>query len=113
MPGFVDPRRVVSRLKSLALKLAKRRPEVEEVRLFGSFATGEAGARSDADLLIVLSQDKRRMMERLDEFILAFAEAPVPVDVLVYTREELARASAQGNRFLLKAAAGPRLFRRA
>lgn len=50
--------------------------------VFGSYASGRAGARSDLDLLIVLASAAPRRRQRLDEFDV-FEEALVPaVEVL-------------------------------
>ena len=105
-PRFVNEKEVVLEIKKLALKLAERNRKIKDVYLFGSYAQGDAGLYSDADVLIVLFEDKRRMIDRLDEFILGFVDAPVPVDVLVYTQDELERALGEQNRFLIKAVSG-------
>ncbi|MBI5210406.1 MAG: nucleotidyltransferase domain-containing protein [Elusimicrobia bacterium] len=86
---------------------------IERICLFGSYAEGNACSRSDADILVVLSRDPRPMRDRLEEFLLAFADAPVPVDVLVCTRSELDEAREEGNRFMIRAASGIDLYRRA
>lgn len=108
-PIFIEERKIIKKLRNLALKVAKKNKNVESIYLFGSFAQGNASLRSDADILVVLGHDKRNMMERLDKFILAFSEGPVPVDVLVYTRTELNKALKQGNNFLSKAQSGIKL----
>lgn len=78
--------------------------------MFGSYAQHNASLRSDADILVVLKKDKRKMTDRLDEFILEFSNGPVPVDVLVYTRPEIETALKEGNRFLTDASAGIKLL---
>jgi len=106
---FVDEKKVVSGIKALALRAAERNHKIKEVYLFGSYSDGNAGPRSDADVCIVLSEDKRNMIDRLTEFILAFADAPVPVDVLVYTQDEVERSLKEKNSFVAKSMAGIRL----
>lgn len=96
-------------IRETAQRVAAEDSRIEQIILFGSYAKGDPGFRSDADLLIVLSSDNRRMPDRLPEFLLKFAEAPVPVDVLVYTRSELDAALAAENRFLRGAMEGVRL----
>ncbi|HXJ83362.1 MAG TPA: nucleotidyltransferase domain-containing protein [Candidatus Methylomirabilis sp.] len=64
------------------------RPGVREVWLFGSLARGDATPRSDADLLIVLDEDRRRPMDRIPEFLLLLQGAGRPTDVLVLTAAE-------------------------
>lgn len=108
-PTFIDEKKVIADIREFALKLVKKNKTIKDIYLFGSYANGNAGFRSDADVLVVLSEDKRRMIDRLDEFILEFVDAPVPVDVLVYTQDELKKALEEGNRFLAKAASGIKL----
>ena len=108
-PIFVDEGKVVLEIRELAQKAAKKNKKIEAIYLFGSYADGNAGLHSDADILIVLSQDKRKMIDRLDEFIMEFSDAPIPVDVLVYTRAELEKALEEKNRFLTSAVSGIRL----
>lgn len=108
-PRFVDEGKVVNGLRELALKVARKNKKVEAIYLFGSYAQGNAGLHSDADILVVLSQDRRGLLDRMDEFILQFSDGPVPVDVLVYTRAELDAAIEEGNRFLADAVGGIKL----
>lgn len=109
-PTFVDREEVIEGFKKLALKIAKKNKNVEAIYLFGSYAQGNAGLHSDADILVVLSRDKRRMMDRLDEFILEFSNGPLPADVLVYTHIELDTALKEGNHFLADAIKGIKLI---
>jgi len=100
----------VASLKGLAKRLAEANSRIQKIYLFGSLAWGNAGHHSDADIFIVLKHDPRSMKERLDEFILKMAEAPVPVDVLVYTQDELNQALARENRFLQKIVASGKIL---
>ena len=60
------------------------------VRLFGSFATGTATPRSDADILVETTGAGPGLRERLAEAAqMAFLEAPVPVDVFVLASEQM------------------------
>lgn len=89
--------------------LAETHPEIEEVWLFGSLARGDAVPGSDADLLIVLGDCQLPFLDRSVHYQPDFCG--VGVDVLAYTREELARMEADGNAFLSQARAeGIRLF---
>ncbi len=99
-PEFVNRRKVISSLKRISTLLIQKNIKIDKIYLFGSFATDSAGIHSDADILIVLKKDNRRMLDRLDEFILKFSDAPVPVDVLVYTQEELEEMLNAGNPFI-------------
>lgn len=109
-PRFIDEGQIISEIKEIALRVAEKNEKVAEIYLFGSYAEGSASLRSDADILIVLAEDKRKMIDRLDEFILGFIDAPVPVDVLVFTKSELKTALERGNRFLERAISGIKLI---
>ena len=91
--------------------LAARHPELEEAILFGSIVRGTAVPGSDVDLLLVLSESDRPFRDRIPLFLPgAF---PVGVDVFPYTRAELTRMKAEGNRFVLDALRdGITVFRR-
>lgn len=109
-PRFVNEEEIIKALKKLALEAAKENKNIEAVYLFGSYAQGAASLHSDADILVILSQDRRNFIDRLDEFILAFSNGPIPVDILVYTRQELEEALKKGNRFLAFALTGIKIF---
>ena len=66
------------------------------VVLFGSYARGEAGPDSDADLLVVLpfSGSKRRMRVKIG---LALQGVGLAKDILVATPEEAAAAQIPGS----------------
>lgn len=108
-PRFIDAQEVIQQFRSIAEDIAHRHSDVESIILFGSYASGTAGSRSDVDILVVLKHSSVPMMERFGEYMLTFSDGPVPADVLVYTREELDTALLAGNRFLKQAAQGIRL----
>jgi predicted nucleotidyltransferase len=94
---------VVEALRACARRVAAARAEVEEVWLFGSYARGDATARSDADVLVVIRGPAPGPAERARPY--RFDGAPVPVDVLVATRAEVDAARAAGAGFLPRALA--------
>ena len=75
-------------LRDIVATLA-RRPEVERVILFGSYAAGRADLFTDLDILVV--------MDSAVDFVTRTAEmyrslaSPVDLDLIVYTPAELAR----------------------
>lgn len=96
----LDRERLLQDLRQACERLIRERVEVEEVRLFGSLARGDANAFSDADVLILLNEDTEsdpvvRILRYLPFFDLARG-----VDLLVYTRAELQRALQEENPFL-------------
>lgn len=67
----------------------RRRPEVLQVVLFGSLATGRYAPGSDVDLLLVLAASPKPFHERIPDYLPE--RFPVGVDVFPYTAEEIDR----------------------
>ena len=53
---------------------------------FGSYARGDWGVGSDVDLIVVIDDHDQPFLERVVD--LNLGEIPVPVDTLIYTRDE-------------------------
>lgn len=62
---------------------------VLRIVLFGSFAQDRAVPGSDVDILIVLQSDCRRFIDRIPEYLDAFSDIGIGVDVFPYTVDEL------------------------
>ena len=58
------------------------------VILFGSYARGDAGKHSDIDFLVIAESDLPRH-KRSCQLHLMFKPYPFPMDILVYTPEEV------------------------
>lgn len=71
----------------------------ERVILFGSHATGAAERESDIDLLIVKETDRRPTDRRIEVERLLF-DRRIPLDILVYTPQELRDLYAAGSPFV-------------
>jgi len=71
----------------------------EKIILFGSLATGTASHGSDIDLLIIKQTDKNpwQRMREVNQLV----EHSVPIDLLVYTPEELQARIAMHDFFVL------------
>jgi predicted nucleotidyltransferase len=95
---WLDRAAVLKALRREVQALARVRPEIERVLLFGSLATGSAVPGSDADLLIVLRRADRPFLERIPHY--TPENCPIGVDVFPYTRDEIERMLASGNSFL-------------
>ncbi len=89
---------VRTNLERTTERLAEKHPEIEEIWLFGSLARGDAVPGSDADLLVVLSNSRLSFLDRSAYYQPDFCG--VGVDVLAYTRAELASQQAEGYVFL-------------
>lgn len=72
----------------LALLLAA--PNAEQIFLFGSHARGDADEGSDLDFLVIESTVENRAQEMV-RLRRALRPLRVPVDILVYSRDEVNR----------------------
>ena len=95
---YLDRDAVLASLRELAIRLGAERPEIQEIRLFGSLARGQRNPFADADLLIVLDASDVPVRERIPLY--KPTRIPLPMDLTICTRGELARELAAGNRFL-------------
>ncbi|RPJ51641.1 MAG: nucleotidyltransferase domain-containing protein [Acidobacteria bacterium] len=86
---FINHDKVLNALRSLAKQLIAARPDVIAVYLFGSFATGTATPRSDADIVVEAEEGAAGIEDHARE---VFSDAPVPVDLFVATRAKLSEA---------------------
>ncbi len=93
----------IERLRERTRAAVRDRPEIEEVRLFGSLARGDARPGSDADLLIVVRDSGLPFLGRVEEYSRDGVGVGIGCDVLVYTREELARLAEERNAFVRRA----------
>lgn len=60
----------------------------EQIFLFGSYASGNASADSDVDLLIV-KNSKDSFFTRVRNVRKLFVRQPAPMDILVFTEKEM------------------------
>jgi predicted nucleotidyltransferase len=88
----------VSTLRDLAGRIGAARPEVLEIRLFGSLARGERNPWADADWLVILDDSDLPYRDRSPLY--KPLGSPVPMDITACTRAEVERELAAGNRFL-------------
>lgn len=100
-PRFADRREILAIARQIAFRIAREHPEVVRIILFGSFARGDYGVRSDLDLLVVLAHSNRPAQERLTDF-LSHAQT-YPTDMLLLTQAELELRLAEGDPFLKRA----------
>ena len=97
--SYLKSEDVLPRLRQAVARL-KQNPNVLRVYLFGSFVKGNQTPGSDADVSIILKEDKRRIMDRIPEYLDYFSEVGVAVDVFPYTVAETERMKASNNSML-------------
>lgn len=79
-------------LRQMAAEICEEIPEAE-VRLFGSYARGEARPESDIDLLITVPDDwlaQHNRFEMLDRLRWRLSDPRRPVDLLLFSRTQVA-----------------------
>ncbi|HXH07112.1 MAG TPA: nucleotidyltransferase domain-containing protein [Vicinamibacterales bacterium] len=86
---------MIAALRRGAARLVAERPEVLEVRLFGSLATGRAVPGSDADVLVIVRDGAPPFLERSVHFAPYFSGAGVGCDLFVYEAREADRLRRQ------------------
>lgn len=88
---------VASALSQWAAVNARKRPDLERLGYFGSFAGGTWGVGSDLDLVAVVRDSPLPFERRGIDWDLT--PLPVPADLLVYTEAEWEKLIAAGSRF--------------
>jgi predicted nucleotidyltransferase len=86
---FLNREKVIGQLTGLAGKAMAEDGNIKRVILFGSLAEDTFSATSDADLLVILGESDRRLMDRIPDLLFYFLDAPVPVEVFPYTEGEV------------------------
>lgn len=99
---FLDRDTVKAELAKTVSYLKAREPTVRKVILFGSLARGDHGARSDADVLVILASSDVPPRERLSRILPHFDAAPIAVDVIPLTEEEVRARQERGDRFIAR-----------
>ncbi len=93
-PHAALPEALVTQIRKLG-----ERYGVGNVRVFGSFARGEAGPGSDVDLLVVMDTPKGEM-DAILKVGDSLPDLPFRVDIVVRSRDVLERRKKLGDWFL-------------
>jgi predicted nucleotidyltransferase len=72
----------------LAVDRLKQTIQPEQILLFGSWARGTPTRHSDLDLFIIWNTDYPPL-ERIGRILSLLHDAPLPIEVIVYTFDEL------------------------
>lgn len=97
----IDRPKLFERLEQIVAAIKSRHAEVVAVYVFGSHARRDATGRSDLDVLVVLSDSSEEMLRRILRFR-KFFDLEIPVDLLVYTEDEIKQALAERNAFMIR-----------
>lgn len=87
-------------LNKTAIRIKGENSElIIDIRLFGSIVKKEDTGKSDADIIIIISDSSEDIFHRSLKFRRYF-DIQVPVDVLVYTKHEIEQMLKEGNNFI-------------
>lgn len=90
----------ISHIQDLANRIV-REFKPERIILFGSYASGTAGADSDVDLLVILPFEGKGFWKSLE--IMNRINAPYSLDLLAYRPDVVKRRYAQGDPLIREA----------
>jgi predicted nucleotidyltransferase len=93
---------LIARLREIAARIRQEHHEVEDIRVFGSLARGDATGTSDVDVLILLHHSSESDPMRRILAFLPYFDLDRGADLLVYTRAEFEQKLASQNLFLRK-----------
>jgi predicted nucleotidyltransferase len=97
---FLDRQKLLAQLRQAARNLRRERDSVEQIILFGSLARDDYYGGSDADIAIILTASALPPAERSRELFHYFWPISAPVDLLIFTREEINQAITGGDYFI-------------
>lgn len=89
-----DGAEVITSLRRWADQTSRIHPEIIRVGYLGSYARGNWGVGSDLDVVFIVQSSEKPFIERSAAF--DTNSLPVPVDLLVYTKDEFERLSGVG-----------------
>ena len=85
---YAPPQRIDDELIAEVVRRIVEVADPDKIILFGSHARGEAGSRSDLDILVIKNSDVPRW-DRSGKIYYALRKIMVPMDILVYTQDEV------------------------
>lgn len=85
-------------IRAIARKIAERF-DVEQIILFGSYASGKADENSDVDLLVVMNTKKRPIDQRY-EIYKSLTPIHFALDIVVRSQDDIQRRIPRGDWFL-------------
>src|SRR3989304_1546316 len=84
---WFDREKALELLAKNAQILGRQRAEVLRVGVFGSLANGRAVPGSDADVIIIVPRNTKRMIDRSDDYIGYFNDIGLGGDLFSYKEE--------------------------
>ena len=96
---FLNREAAVAAVRERAAELINADSNVRSVLLFGSLARGEATARSDADILVLLREGEGSWRDRIPRYARRFEGLEMDVDVFPLSRGEWTCRLEEGDLF--------------
>ena len=100
---YLNGPEIIKKLRSVAKDICRKNDNISGIYLFGSLSKNIYAPGSDADILIILNQDNRRIIDRISEFLKFFLNSNIAVDIFPYTRDELQGMLSCKNSFVMQA----------
>ena len=97
---YLNGSMIINELKSISKDMVNKNDNILEIYLFGSLCKETYSPGSDADILLILKEDPRRIIDRIFEYMKYFLHASVAVDVFPYTKTEINNLLSEGNSFI-------------
>ena len=86
---YLDRIQILSELKKIAKQAGKLFPEIEEIRIFGSFSKGEETGLSDIDLFLIVEKEENNPITRMKPYFYFFSEnIDLSLDMIVALKSE-------------------------
>ena len=95
----INKKELMEKLKKVRDTIKREETEVIDIRIFGSIAKNEETGVSDLDILIILRESKETPLKRILKYRKYF-NLGIPVDILVYTEEEIKKMVKEDNFFI-------------
>ena len=95
----INKKELMEKLKKVRDTIKREETEVIDIRIFGSIAKNEETGVSDLDILIILRESKETPLKRILKYRKYF-NLSIPVDILVYTEEEIKKMVKENNFFI-------------
>jgi len=88
---YLNKDEVLAKIKEVAELALQEFPEIKEVRLFGSFASGETHALSDVDIIIIIEKaSSLDLIKRIKPYYSFFSQyIDIALDLLVIEQKDL------------------------
>jgi len=100
---YLDKDAIWEAASQMAQELGRRHREIRRILVFGSFVRDQAAPGSDLDLIVVLDESDLPFLDRPAHY--RAGRFLIPLDLLVYTNDEIEGMLAEGNSFLRHALA--------